>query len=85
MDLAVFGVAGGIGPRTGRGGRRDRSRGEDQNLTGEAVSVACHRRPAVFAALAAFHHHTIGNADAPYSGSLSGWENRSQRDARTLS
>jgi hypothetical protein len=52
---------------------------------GEAVSFPCHRRPPVFADLAASHHHTIGKADAPYSGSLSGWENRSQRDARTLS
>src|SRR6516165_7880548 len=39
----------------------------------------CHWRPPVFAALAESHHHTIGNADAPYSGSLSGWEKRSQR------
>jgi 3-mercaptopyruvate sulfurtransferase SseA len=43
-----------------------------------------HWRLPVFAALAASHHHTVGNAGALYSGSLSGWENRSQRAVRTL-
>ena len=57
----------------------------DQHLAaGEAVSVAGHWRLPVFAALAASHHHTIGNADVPYSGRLSGWENRSQCTDRNL-
>ena len=50
-----------------------------------ARQIDGHWREPVLAALCASHHHTVGNAAAPYFGSGSGRPKRSQRAVRLMS
>ena len=77
----------GFDPGVGTGGRQV---GSERVRSRRPASASTRRRereihglPAL-AALAASHHHTVGNADTPYFGNGLGRLKRSQRAVRNL-
>src|SRR5262245_6893073 len=71
--------------RRARDRRCERTSPECERMASRHLANVGHGRVPVLEAFSASHHHTVGNAAAPYFGSGSRRLNRSQRAVRLLS
>src|SRR5262249_2208385 len=80
MPLGTF-----VRQRRARDRRSERPGPEGEGVASRQLADVGHGRVPVLEAFSASHHHTVGNAEAPYFGSGSCRLKRSQRAVRLLS